>query len=394
MAIYLPNNQYRGVNAHFQSTAQWERDGWSSFHTTYIADLFKYLARILPPHYEPTVERSLQIRIHDPMENDSILSKRAYPIPDVTIWQVGTPAIFPSSAFTPVATPTMVDALYDTLERDEDQRISAVTIREKKPDGLESVPIARFELLSPTNKVAASKYVARSETALESGTVLIEIDFLHETDSPLVGIPSYVRQQPNAFPYLITVSDPRPTVEQGNRERYGFFVDKPMLPIPIKLAWEDVIAVDFLQVYNLSFNHISTYFTRANYAKEPFNFHTYSQADQKRIWARMVAVVDAVRMGQDLTFAPFPIPTPETDAAFALLEATPFQQASLLIAESSLTAYWLIHTARHELLQVERRLETEQNRLQTSVLAQGTETEISAAFQTAKSHFEQTGQFV
>lgn len=189
------------------------------------------------------------------------------------------------------------------------------------------------------------------------------------------------------------MNTPRPTLEEGTRERYGFSVDEPLLPIVFLLSGTQTLEVDFAAAYSQALNALSTYSVRADYAAEPKNFHTYSQADQKRIWARMIAVVDAVRMGQDLTFAPLPIPTPETDAAFALLETTPFQQASLLIAESSLTAYWLIHTARHELLKVERRLENGQNRIQTSVLAQGTETEISAAFQTAKSHFEQTGQF-
>src|SRR5688572_21254887 len=102
MAIRSRVNQYRGINAHFQSYAQHERDGWVAFHNTHITHLSEAIDRLLPPGYEVVPERSLQ-----------------------------NPEI----------------------------RLRAVVIREITPAG-EAIPITRIELISPTNKVGenAIKY--------------------------------------------------------------------------------------------------------------------------------------------------------------------------------------------------------------------------------------------
>lgn len=191
MAIRSRKNQYRGLNAHFQSYAQWERDGWSSFHNHYLTYLTEAIGNDLPDGYEVVMDRSLQIRVNDPFEEQGLLGKKKRPEPDVTIWKTNPTSVHVPSAeglHKITATPLVVEPLVETLTRDEEMRIAAVVIKEKSPDELEAAPVVYIELLSATNKVdkGAAIYLTKRETALEAGIVLVELDFLHETPTPIL----------------------------------------------------------------------------------------------------------------------------------------------------------------------------------------------------------------
>ena len=248
-------NQYRGINAHMHSYAQHERDGWSGFHSMHIQHLVAAIDALLPSGYEVIGERSLQIRDND-LESGQVIIRK--PEPDVTIWDTGAKPgqVSRTSTLTePVLTIPLVDTL---IARNPEDAVKAVVIRELSPSGEESKPVTRIELLSPANKVGdgALLYWAKRDLTMHTGTVLIEIDYLHETESPVPGVWSYPKQHPKAFPYVITVSDPRPSFREGHLKIYGVRVDQVLPTIAVPLSGNETIDLNFDQVYQRTFSQI------------------------------------------------------------------------------------------------------------------------------------------
>jgi hypothetical protein len=182
----------------------------------------------------------------------------------------------------------------DTLDLDDEAYYTAILIYAVADDESLGRPITRIELLSPTNKDGDGylQYREKRGAALRIGVGLVEIDYLHETDSPIKGVPSYRRRQPGSFDYTITVSNPKPSLEVGLAETFGFSVDAVIPPINIPLAGEETLPLDFGAVYNQTFASLSAYSHRVDYEQLPENFQTYSEADQKRIREVMRRVVD------------------------------------------------------------------------------------------------------
>jgi hypothetical protein len=123
---------------------------------------------------------------------------------------------------------------------------------------------------------------------------------------------------------------------------YGFRVDEPLLPIEVPLAAGDKIEVDFGAVYKHTFERLSWFHTAVDYAKEPLHFQSYQRPDQQRIWARMLAVVDAKQTGQSLDRGPFP--PLKRDSALKMVIDSGYDAAALLVDEQELAVGWL---ARH-----------------------------------------------
>lgn len=300
-------NQYRGVNAHMHSYAQHERDGWSNFHSTHITLMMLAIENILPPGYEVASERSLQIRDSDLEDGNVIIRK---PQPDISIWDTGANPKSVSAATTHTS-PTLTIPLVDTLpDLNAEEAMKAVVIRELSPTGGESKPVTRIELLSPGNKVGDGKlvYLAKRQLTMQTGTVLIEIDYLHETSSPVAGVPDYVQRQPRSFPYVITVSDPRPTFQEGVLKIYGVRVDQILPTLEIPLSGQESIQFDFDAVYQQTVFSSRYFYNRADYSQPPVAFDTYALEDQKRILARMAAIQKAYEQGLDLEKAVLPLP--------------------------------------------------------------------------------------
>ncbi|GIK62607.1 MAG: hypothetical protein BroJett018_04010 [Chloroflexota bacterium] len=344
MPIRSRINQYWGINAHFQSYAQHERDGWVSFHNTHITHLCEAIDRLLPPGYEVVPERSLQIRMYDPLTGKQTTRR---PEPDITIWDTQPYSKRPSSsnpAITPAA-PVATKPLLETMTLQEETRLKAVLIREIMPDG-EAIPVTRIELISPANKIGEERlrYLAKRDATLESGTVLVEVDYIHELDSIILGVPSYARRDADSYPYTIIVSDPRPTVVEGQARIFGFHVDEPIPPIEIPLADSEHLLLNFVEVYNRTFSSLSAFATRADYAHEPIGFETYHPTDQLRIWGRMIAVVKAEKEGRDLLQGPFPAAMDEISRIKGLIS----EQVTLLMDDEKLNFYWLVQTRLRE----------------------------------------------
>jgi hypothetical protein len=354
MRIESRVNQYQGINAHYQSHAQNTENGWKSFHSMYIAQLAIHTERQLPPGYRVAPEQSLQLRLVDPLSGDDVSRHR--PKPDVTLFEhQGRLSSSSQQAEDMAAIASPVATLPAEMLGFKEDELTAVLIYRVETG--HTFPVARLELLSPGNKTGQElgSYLAKRKLALEAGTVLVELDYLHQTNNVLAqhrdDLSGYARFDPGAFPYSVMVTDPRPSLPEGRLQFYGFWVDEALLPVEIPLLAGDVVQLDFLAVYRQTFEQLAWYYAAVDYAREPRAFHTYHPADQGRIWARMLAVIDAVRTGQDLDDGPFPIRS--DDPTLQALMRAGYQAAALLLADDLSSMGWLLLRGEGEAARLE-----------------------------------------
>ena len=280
MPIQSPKNQYLGVNAHLNSYLQNTAGEWASFHAAHIVDLARALSQQLPHGYFARIEKSLQIR-----ESSALRTQR--PRPDVTVF--ARPPVGQIGVLRTATPPTTTARVIDTTDLTDDDYLSGVVIYTNKDDQL-GRPVTRLELLSPTNKPPGEGYWFYREkryAALRSGVPLIEIDYLHETASPLHNIPDYPAAEDGSSPYNIAISDPRPSFEKGPASLYLFGIDNPIPTIPVPLAGDTRLIFDLQAVYDWTFGQTPFYHSIVDYAKEPLAFTTYHPTDQERIRRRM-----------------------------------------------------------------------------------------------------------
>ncbi|MEL6273235.1 MAG: DUF4058 family protein [Chloroflexota bacterium] len=192
----------------------------------------------------------------------------------------------------------------NTLALNEDLYYPSVVIYRQDDSADFGEAVTRIELLSPSNKQGTGEVQYREKriATLKSGVKLVEIDLLHQTPSPVIGIPSYP-QQDGSYPYTITISDPQPSLAEGLAETYAFHVEDPIPVVAIPLAEGQSVTVDSGKVYNRTFSSLSAYSYRVDYQQRPDQLTSYSAFDRMRIEARMKVVAEA----DDLESGPFPL---------------------------------------------------------------------------------------
>lgn len=286
MVIRSNKNLYPGVNAHLNSFLQNEEGEWQSFHTTFIVDLSRALNRVLPPQYEARNERSLQIREYVFLEDEFQESHRRKP--DVTIYSTDT-SVSGSLARSVVGAELL--PVVETMDVDDEAFLRAVVI--KKIDSVENIgrTITRIELLSPASKPPSAGYVQyrdKRNQGLSGGTPLIEIDFLHQFRPIMKKLPSYRDREQDAQPYVIIVSDPRPSIYEGfaNLHSFGVVDAFPEFDIPLDKA--DVLEqFDLSTAYNTTYENTPTYRRLLDYSLPPRQFDRYTPEDQHRLLQHM-----------------------------------------------------------------------------------------------------------
>jgi Protein of unknown function (DUF4058) len=301
-------NQYLGINAHLHS--QWQSEGgWDEFHMSHIVHLANGLhAQLRPMGYTANIKQSLQIRRYG--------EPAGKPESDVTIYDTD-----PTRGFTPQSQGSGIEVMTMTVpeifnfkqaEVEQYRAVGIYTFEPGKRDQGEAV--AWIELLSPSNKPGgqdANYYSDKRLKILQSGVVFVELDYLHETPPNFAGLPNYVnrgkylRPQPGSAPYCIVVIDPRPTFMEGRANTHRFRVDDPLPTVPIPLNKGDIVSADFGSPYQRTFTE-GFFGDDVDYHQFPLNFDRYSETDQARIAARMLAVLEAARSGIDLETGPFP----------------------------------------------------------------------------------------
>jgi hypothetical protein len=232
MVLRSKKNEYRGVNAHLHSYFQ-TKGGWASFHTAHINDLAREINRLLPPGYLVDVEQSLQ-REETSVETTDYTAIIIY-------------RMFNDNAFGEVIT-----------------RIEILTLSSDNPQVF--------------------------KTVLEKGIRVVTIKYLHPGSSfPIFA--SYP-QHPDAYPYVVIIYNPTPSLQHGSATLYGFRVDEPLPVVTLPLADSDSLSLDMNAIYQITFESLSAYSYRVDYSQPPERFETYSNADQKRIRQVMVRVAN------------------------------------------------------------------------------------------------------
>ncbi|MGB1286044.1 MAG: DUF4058 family protein [Aggregatilineales bacterium] len=306
MPIRSRYNQYRGINAHLHSALQHERGVWEIFHGVHITHLTEVIDAILPAGYAVDPEKSMQIRAFHPDSGETIIAPRQ-PRPDLTIY-ASTESVAISE--TAVATqPTRILPAIASLDLDEQSYLRNLVIKKIEDDGT-LTPVTWIELLSPTNKPpnsGAYQYREKRNFTIRQGLSLVEIDYLHETRSPVPEIFDYRRQYPGATPYNIVITRPQPVLIDGSMWIYEVSVDEQLPAITVPLRYEETITLDLQQVYNRTFSSLGAFSRRVNYAKTPVNFDSYDTEDKRRIERRMTAIKAAIDAGDTLSETLIPL---------------------------------------------------------------------------------------
>jgi hypothetical protein len=256
---------------------------WPAFHGAHITHLADHLNAALPENYQAVSEQSLQIL------TDTGLTLR--PRPDVTVYQTAQSEHFGTSVATlppPAWTTTIPDSLY------EPEELHAVVIYRQSERGEHEWlgdPVVRMELFSPANKYGGSDYgayIRNRQTALDTRLILVEIDYLNESLSPIRSVPEYPHAK-KSFPYIITISNPHLPPHSQAVFGYGFSVDDPIPTLEIPLLGEESVILDFNKVYHFTFM-AGRWGNQVDYAAEPLRLASYRDDDQAKIRARMQAV--------------------------------------------------------------------------------------------------------
>ncbi len=285
--IYSERNLYPGINIHLNSILQNDPGTsiWQSFHAEYIVRLRETMDINLPRGYFTLSETSLQIGEFDAGTG---LETRARTTPDVTIYR--NPTITGQTDLMiaeETSSPTLVLPLPETLK--EEETLTGLIIYQAGEGSFLGRPITRIELLSPANKPGGThyeQYILKRLQTLKSGLRLVEIDYLHQTAPIIYKLPRYPKGK-DSFPYMIIVTDPRPTFEEGKTAIYAIHVDQALPILDIPLAGADVVRIRFGDVYNRTFESSRFFLSVVDYATDPVHMDTYSKPDQERIKNRL-----------------------------------------------------------------------------------------------------------
>jgi len=188
---------------------------------------------------------------------------------------------------------------------------AAIEIRRvKSPEDGEGTPVAWIELLSRSNKPGGSDhtdYEEKRQDVIQTGQVLIEIDYLHQSSPVIDALPRY---KPNrdgqvpegASPYYVSVIDPKKADQPGKAvDIYQFGPEDPIPTINIPLP-DRVIRFDLDSAYNTTVrdNYAGAGFHEQrsiDYQYLPSDIKTFSKADQDKIAARLSLIEQADREG-------------------------------------------------------------------------------------------------
>lgn len=279
--MYAQKNLFKGVNPLLMSLLQTTgayKSIYPAFHASHITHLSDFLNEQLPSGYRAMGTQSLQVLRSE--DGSPFVPDKDF-IPDVSIFkniETGSPQREADSQSG--AAPALVLTLAATLPRE--QTLLGVGIFKTGQHPELGEPIVRLELLSPSNKLPhtdAAAYIENRRKCFQAGTNLIEIDFLHETRSPIVGIPVYP-DDPNAQPYSIAVSRP----EQNTLSFYPFGIQQEIPTLAIPLEGEKQLVFNFDAVYQHTFEKGRWgELPSIDYMQEPLRMHTYSQRDQTLI---------------------------------------------------------------------------------------------------------------
>lgn len=287
--IRTRQNLFPGVNPHLNSRLQNEGDSWSEFHSAHVIDIGRAIDALLPEGYLVRPEKGLQVRFSALGDVDDAPQRAFRRRPDVAVVQSSAqPRSSPSGGI--VTAPVLSLSAHEILN--EGDPYDALVIYAVEPAGI-GRSVTWIELLSPANKRGGTgyeSYLSKRALTLKSGIALVEIDYLHQTPPISDRIPSYPDDQPGAYPYLVIVSNPRPSLQEGKADIYGATVSMMLPTFPIPLLGDDAIILDLNAVYQQTYRSFAAFSYFVDYDQLPARFKTYSTPDQDFIRVHLDAI--------------------------------------------------------------------------------------------------------
>lgn len=259
-------NLFTGVNPLLMSRLE-AKGEFEGFHHYYLIELASYLNDVLPENYQANPEAKLTL-LYRYFANPTQSRK-----PDVTIERNKTPY-----SLAPTLEETVSDFIIPLDEgalEDEDMVVLISQVDDQ------FVPLVVIEMLSPSNKMAHGKvdYLQKRKEFLQNNLVVLEIDLLHASPSPIEKMPIYPYHD-EATPYYIALSNP--SLENPHTAVYRFGINQPLPKIKIPLSDGESVLCDFDAIF-----FKGRYGNKVNYADAPMHMETYRQADQMTILSHL-----------------------------------------------------------------------------------------------------------
>ena len=266
-------NLFTGVNPLLMSRLQTKGE-FGSFHNQYLGELTGYLNEILPRSYKAREEDRLTLSYagylgQHYMKPDILISrKQSYTTPEPTGLET---------------TPTLLLPVDEELA-EQTERVVVIHATDEN-----RLPVLVIEMLSPTNKLGdKDKYIEKRKELIQAKLILVEIDLLHATPSPIYRVPIYPHDD-ESTPYYIAMTNPN--TEKLNTALYQFGINQPMPIIRLPLLYGDSVLCDFDAVYQTTFRR-GRYEQDINYADAPMELGAYRQSDQMTILSHLAKIKD------------------------------------------------------------------------------------------------------
>lgn len=300
MAIHLPTNPFRGINPllnsllqgdHYYESGDTAPSVWPSFHAAHVVHIVDALnEQLIPLGYVAFAEQGLQIQTGSPFQypDDAVYDR----IPGIDRPVAASTALStaPSAALVHIPVDDIIEMA---------RSYKSVTIYPTPQEHpVLGKPITRIELLSPSNKRGGNhylSYVRNRADAIQSGTALIEIDYLHESTPPYPD--GNLLRHPtgkDSYPYYIAVTNIRVKPVEVVIRPFG--VDEPIPTVAVPLAKDTALRFDFDAVYQHTYQ-VGAWPTLIDFEQNPERLNTYSAADQNRIGQKLDAVRGQHRPG-------------------------------------------------------------------------------------------------
>lgn len=330
----MPINHYHGINPHLNDHLVTTRYAWEEFHGYLITEMALQMhEQLYPLGYEATTQPGLQFRVLDPDSGEpEARSHPERPEPDIALLYKRSQPIPPKPKTPAHASVNLIDMPLPWSLEESQRYLPGIRIRKRaeRLPGTPGEPIVWIELLSPSNKPSAPhvpqlqgrhapEYANKRFDVLEANQVLVEIDF-HQAQPPVIkGLPRYQRgpqhqpPEPDAWPYYISISDPRPSpgYDRGRVGGARWGIESPLPTIRIPLLGQDELKFDFDPPYDVI---VSRRYPEIDYARRPALWHSYNDRDQDLISARMETLFRDWERISAKQKVPLPLSVPVQDA--------------------------------------------------------------------------------
>jgi len=254
---------------------------WQDFHNAHLVDIRNLLKSVL-------LERGYVINLEESVQVYKLGDTPTLYRSDVLISKSSRPSLSEKAQSQSEAIPTVATQILPIRQMnipEESPSIMAIVIRKRR----ENKPITWIEMLSPSNKLPSQTfydYQFKRKQLIDAGVCFIELDFIHTQPPTFYHVEAYTD---GGYPYHLSVSVPRPTIQEGTITMYHFGVADKIPTIDIPLEGDDTHIFDFNAAYQKTFVE-SSYGLELDY--HDLDLSTYLERDRQYILKRIASALD------------------------------------------------------------------------------------------------------